>query len=414
MTRTAHNSILHRLAILPLMALALLMTAPQTLAQGMFGPVIKVNDSVITGYELDQRIRFLTLLRAPGNIPDLAREQLISDRIQIAAAARADVEPSEEDIQGGIREFAGRADMEPDQFIAALAQGGVEEQTLRDFIRSGVAWRAFVRARFGNSYTPSPADVDRARAGLTGDGNVRVLISEIFVPLSMGADRAQALAAEISGASSIEAFASYARRYSAAPTGQRGGKVNWIPLAQLPPQLRPVILGLGVGEVSQPIPVEGALALFQLRAIQEAASQQRAYDEIDYAMYYIAGGRSAPALSAAARLDAQIDTCDDLYGVAKGQPETVLERVSAKPAEIPADIGLELAKLDAGEVSTALTRNGGETLVFLMLCNRLPQGAGDIPADEIALQLKNGYLSSYADTYLAQLRAEARIIEVGG
>ena len=34
-------------------------------AQGLFAPAITVNDQVITGYELDQRARMLTLLNWP-------------------------------------------------------------------------------------------------------------------------------------------------------------------------------------------------------------------------------------------------------------------------------------------------------------------------------------------------------------
>ena len=49
-------------------------------------------------------------------------------------------------------------------------------------------------------------------------------------------------------------------------------------------------------------------------------------------------------------------------------------RGSLPPADIPQDIAIELSKLDPGEVSTALTRSGGETLVFLMLCARNAPG----------------------------------------
>ncbi|MBP6771266.1 MAG: hypothetical protein KA171_26050, partial [Reyranella sp.] len=48
------------------------------LAQGnAFSPVIKVNDSSVTGYELEQRIRFLQLLRFPGDIAAEAEKGLI-------------------------------------------------------------------------------------------------------------------------------------------------------------------------------------------------------------------------------------------------------------------------------------------------------------------------------------------------
>ena len=89
----------------------------------------------------------------------------------------------------------------------------------------------------------------------------------------------------------------------------------------------------------------------------------------------------------------------------------MLERGSKAPADIPTDIALELAKLDKHEVSTALTRADGQTLVFLMLCGRTPKHTEDLDRGQIGLSLQNRRLGSYADSYLAQLRSEARIIE---
>jgi len=109
---------------------------------------------------------------------------------------------------------------------------------------------------------------------------------------------------------------------------------------------------------------------------------------------------------------ADTDTCDDLYGIAKGQPPEVLERDSRAPEEIPQDVAIELAKLDPGEVSTTLTRSDGQTLVFLMLCGRTPKLEGEGPsAEQLTRFIRERRLASFANGYLEQLRAEARIVE---
>ena len=56
-------------------AILLPMMATTATAQGQFSPAITVNDSAISGYELDQRAKLLTLFRTPGNAVDLARDQ---------------------------------------------------------------------------------------------------------------------------------------------------------------------------------------------------------------------------------------------------------------------------------------------------------------------------------------------------
>lgn len=397
--------------LMTVLAAALLLGAAPGQAQDLFAPAIKVNDKVITNYELAQRERMLRLFRAPGDPVSEARKQLIEERLKLDAAQASGQMPAAEEIEAGMEEFAGRADMDTEQFLAQLEEAGVDDQTFRDFIISGVSWRSLVRARFGPRVEVDDADIDRALTS-TGAGNVRVLLSEIIIPAPPGEEaQAQARAEEIAQVSTIGAFAAAARRHSATPSSGRGGRMGWMPLSNLPEQLHPRILALAPGQVTEPIPIDGAIALFQMRAIEEGETTTPEYSAIEYAAYYIPGGRTPEALGQARAIEERIDTCDDLYGVAKDQPEEVLERGSKAPGDIPTDIGIELAKLDKHEVSTGLTRAGGETLVFLMLCGRTPAIAEDVDREEIGLSVRNRRLSSYADGYLEQLRAEARIIE---
>jgi len=384
-------------------------------AQNMFAPAIKVNDQVITGFELQQRARMLTLFNAPGDPQKLAREQLIEDRLKLDAAQMIGVVLEEADVLAGMEEFAGRADMTAEEFTRSLEGAGVAEQSFQDFVSAGLAWREVVGARFAPRVSVNETDIERARAALGGgSGGVRVLLSELIMPLQPGQEQAiQDRATRISDLDSVAAFSAQARQYSAAPSAARGGRMDWMPITNLPPQLRPIILGLGPGEVSDPLPIPNAIALFQLRDIEETDAPDPEYAAIEYAAYYIPGGRSDQTLARAEQVKHNTDVCDDLYGVAKGQPPEVLERGSRAPDDIPQDIAIELAKLDAGEVSTALTRANGQTLVFLMLCGRTPEIEGEGPSNEqLGVMIRNQRIDSFAAGYLEQLRAEARIVDL--
>jgi len=399
------------------LGLAPLTLAPATpaAAQNLFAPAIVVNDEVITGYELQQRERFLQVLSAPGNPAEEARRQLVEERLKLAEARRAGVLPGEEEMEEGMAEFAGRANLEVPEFIEGLASEGVAEETFRDFVRAGIAWRSLVRARFGGRSEVSEAEVDRALAGGGSGSNVRVLLSEIIIPTPPGQEeRIMAEATRLSQITSPTEFAQAARRLSATQTRGAGGRLPWQEITRLPPQLRPILLGLAPGEVTDPIPLQGAVALFQLRAIEEMDYVAPDYAAIEYATYLIPGGRSEEALSQARRVRVSVDRCDDLYGVNKGQDPARLERVTLPPDEVPQDIALELAQLDAGEISTALTRRdaaGNPVLMMVMLCGRTPEVAQDAERGDVALSLRNRRLGSYAEGLLEQLRADARIIE---
>lgn len=387
--------------------------APVTAAaQGLFAPAVIVNDQVITGYELQQRAEMLKLLNAPGDTLRLAREQLIDDRLRLQASRDAGIRPSGEEVLDGMEEFAGRANLTREQFVQVLAGNGVAEETFRDFVRAGLSWRLLVQQRFAGRGNVSEAEVDRALSSSGSGSNVRVLLSEIIMPAPPPqAQAVQARAQRISQLTSTSAFSAEARRYSATATRGNGGRLPWQNLSDLPPVLQPIVLGLKPGEVSEPLNIPNAVALFQLRDIEELGYNAPEIAAVEYAAYYMPGGRSAETLAKARVLAGRVDRCDDLYGVAKGQPAEVLERGTLAPAEVPTDIAYELAKLDPGEVSTALTRANGQTLVFLMLCGRTTQLGEDVDRDQFAVGLRNRRLSALADGYLAQLRADARIIE---
>ena len=394
-------------------ALTALMISQSAFAQNLFAPVAQVNGAVVTEFELQQRQRFLQLLNAPGSDRETSLQALIDDRLRLAEANRLGVSLPSEGLAAGLTEFAGRANLSLEEFSIALGQAGVSEETLRDFVSTSLIWRDLVRARFGGLVNITDNDLDRERARATGDAasGIRVLLSEIIIPAPpQNAARVAALADQISQTRSEAEFSSFARRFSATASRGQGGRMPWTPLSQLPPSLHPIILDLSEGEVTAPLSIPNAVALFQLRGIEETGRPATTYSEIEYAAYYISGGRSEAALATAASIRARVDRCDDLYGIAQGQPEEVLERGAKAPGDIPRDIGIELAKLDPGEVSTALTRANGNTLVFLMLCKRTSAERAEADIGQLAEIIRQRELQGHADQLIEQLRADARII----
>jgi peptidyl-prolyl cis-trans isomerase SurA len=108
-------------------------------------------------------------------------------------------------------------------------------------------------------------------------------------------------------------------------------------------------------------------------------------------------------------LRARVDTCDDLYTVAKGLPEDRLQRDSLPLSAVPSDISAALTLLDVGESTTALQRSGYQ--VFLMLCNRSYDKALVPLREDVRAQLLNQRLAALAEVYMEELRSEAIIRE---
>jgi peptidyl-prolyl cis-trans isomerase SurA len=166
-----------------------------------------------------------------------------------------------------------------------------------------------------------------------------------------------------------------------------------------------------VGRVTRPIRLPNSVALFLVRGREEVREGSIEIVSADYAVYLIPGGRSPQALARAAQIEQSVRTCDDLYGVAVGQPAGVLTRQTVRLSELPADISREISLLDQYEVSTNLTR--GENLVFLMLCERTVRDSTAVDRAQVRQLLTAQRLETFATGWLNELRLAAQIEELG-
>lgn len=386
---------------------------PVAHAQSPFDVMIKVNERIITRYEIEQRALFLKVLGTAGNLEEAARDRLIEERLYFDAGDLLGIEASEEAIKEGLVEFAGRANLKPEEFIKALSDEGIEVQTFQNFVAAGIIWREVAGAKFGARARVSDSEVDRALSLSSRRGGVRVLLNEIILPADTpeNKERAEAISVEILKIRDQKTFSEAARAISAAQSAPNGGQLDWISLSTLPPSFRPLLLTLTPGEITDPIEIPNAILFFQMRAIQETSAPAPTDLAVEYARLYLPGGRAPETLQEARDIRYKVDTCDDLYGLYPTSTVDQLEIISQAQGDVPQDIAIELAKLDRAEISTNLTRNGGQTLVVLMLCGRTAEIVEDDGREALRTNLLNQRIGSYADAYLAELRATAVITE---
>lgn len=342
-------------------------------------PVVIVNDDAITRYELDQRMRFMQALRAPEGGPEAAERALVNERLQMEEARRLKITPTEAQIQAGLSEFAGRANLDSATFIAELAGAGVDAQTFRDFVTAGVAWREVLRQRVAPTVSVSDREVAQVRKRAIEQPKVtEVLISELIIPAPQGSEaRILALADELSRTVKTEgAFAAAARRYSATPTAGSGGRLPWTPVAQLPQGLEPILLSLQPGQVTRPLTIPGAVVLFMLRDTRGVQRPGANAETVRYLRLTLSSVAEASAIQQ------QAPTCDMLYVAARGRPVQEMTGAGGEPA---------LASLDPNE-SVILNRGNAADLV--MLCSREPTLLADVGGERPIPGLPRGSIAS--------------------
>ena len=385
------------------LALVLALAAPgpsDAQARGPFAPRVTVNGAVITQYEYDQRLRFMTLLNAPGDLVKEAEKTLIEDRLRLAAAQRMKIRLTPQQIESGMTEFASRFEMPLEEFVAILTENGVAAETYRDFVQAGLAWREVVRARFGPQAAASifEPEVDRALSVLTQKGSTRVLLSEILLPASR-----QVLAQELSQSLRGEgAFAAAARQHSLGPSAQDGGRVDWRNAAALPQAVVAALEGLTPGRVSVPVRLaDGRYALYLLRQIVLRDRVTPQNTAIEYAWLVIPGAGTAAGDARLAQVRQRVDRCNDLNAF-DGQ----LTRETVVQTRLAAELAGRLAALAENE--RAVYTEGGAHMV-LMLWSRRIAGEGEPDRDTVRSRLVESRVASQAELYLAQLRSNARI-----
>ena len=373
-------------------------------AKDPFVPAIQVDDMVITYYEINQRSAFFELLNFPGNHKEEAEKSLIDDSLKLRAAEKLGIELEPKALEYEMEIFAKRANLTIDQFAKRLNKAGVDTNTWKNYMKIPILWFETVNRKFASQLSSSIFN-NNSEEKLSTGSDIQVLLTEIIIPVQKGfEEEAKNRAQDLRKIKSIEKFSEAASRYSVAPTREVGGKIKWQNLSDLPSLVRPLIAGLSLGEVSEPLPIPGGLALFQLRDLKEGELTKANPKFIDYAEFVFNKNAKIKSL-----LISNIMMCDDLYSFLKSTKNSELTRENTKVDSLPKSLRSTLSDLDQNEFTF---KEGDSTKSkLIMVCGRSEKEA--VPKDDlnqINRSIANKRLLSLANSYLENLRQEAQIV----
>lgn len=395
--------------------------APEfTLADGI---VATVNDQIITGFDLRQRMLSVIAMSqvqpTEENIPAIqqqALQALIEERLQAQEIAKYEtLTISDEEVDREIAAMAQEAGTTPENYLAFLAQGGIRPNAMREQLRTEIGWRELVGGRFNSRARVSRAQVEQALRQITeAASKPQYLIGEIYLE----ANRVGGQQAAVSGAEQLVAqmvqgapFQAVARQFSAAPSAARGGDAGWVVQGTVQPALQTALDALQVGQLSRPIPVEGGVYIVYMRDKRSGAATSLV--TLKQAMVELPETASEADVAAATqRLEALRPslTCDN-----------ILQRTTSEAGLLGSDLGeSDVANLapqfqqvarsaELNTVSNPVRTPLGVHL--LAVCGRRVGGV-DVPAyREVEGRLQNQNLAMLARRYIRDLQADA-LIEV--
>jgi peptidyl-prolyl cis-trans isomerase SurA len=385
------------------------------------GILATVNDSVITGYDLRQRMLLLIAMTqvqpTPENIPAIQQEALnalIDERLQVQELANyEDLKVSDEEVDREIAAMAQEAGVTAEGYLSYLAAGGIRPQTLREQLRTQIGWQQLVGGRFQSRARVSKGAVDAALRQLSEAASKKqFLVGEIYIE----AARVGGMQAAMNGANQLvqqmvqgAPFQAVAQQFSAAPSATRGGDAGWVVAGTVNPILQAAMDQLEVGQLSRPIPVEGGVYIIYMRDKRDGAAASLV--QLKQVMIELPETASETEVAAAAqRLEAlrpQL-TCD-----------TMLQRATSEQGLLGADLGesdvqnlapqfQQVARsAPVGSISTPVRTPLG--LHLLAVCGRRVGGAEAPDPRMVENQLFRQNLATLARRYMRDLREDALI-----
>lgn len=406
------------------LALAAPLAVPSSPAQAedVQGIAAVVNDSVISRYDLEQRMRLV--LSTSGIQPtdenvERVRQQvlrnLIDEKLQIQEAERLELSVSEEEVNEALERLASRSGRSAAEIESFLGQNGIDISTLRNQIYSELAWNKVIGRSFAPQISIGDQEVDEKLRQIEQESEqVQYRVSEIFLgfenptqerDMREGATR---LVQQLRGGMPFAAAAQFSQAASAAA----GGDIGWVAASQLPEPIAQRIVNMSAGEISDPIRVVNGFYIIQVQDMQKGLGPNplRNRFELVRLVLPLDENASQAAVNARAR-DTQ--TFMNGFKTCAAVPEQIqnIQGAEASPpvqveaAQIQEPLRSLLQEADAGEVIKPQRTPQG--IEIFILCNRWDDQGTKITRDSIEDNLFNQRLSMMARRHLRDLRRDA-------
>jgi len=395
----------------------ILFMAESATAQTSHGIAAVVNDDIVTTHDLRQRTLFMiatTGVKRDEESINRAQQQalrnLVDEHIQMQESKKYDQTIADEEVNQSVGRLIGRNGLDPNEVVQRLASAGVSIETLRDQVRSEIAWQRIVNGLYGSRIRISDAQIDETLNRLTANAskpNYRV--AEIYIeatPDIGGIDGAmQGAQAMIQQLSEGAPFPLLAQQFSSSPTAAQGGDMGWVREGELRPEIDQVIQQMETGNLSTPIQVPGGVYVVALldKKVSEADTLYK------LKQVNIENEDSETAKSRLIALKDTLKSCDTLTeDIKELEGVKSADMGEIKSSDLNEEILSVLSSTDVGSLGDPIDRPNGA--VSIMVCSREASGS-DIPTrDEIENRLIDQQLAQASKRHLRDLRRQATLV----
>ena len=396
---------------------------------GQAGPAIRnpttiVNGEVLTEGDVDERLALVIAsinYRLEPHDVERGRAEilrtLIDETLWIQDAAAHEIGVEVRDVDSLYQRVADNGHRTLDQFSAYLRSIGSSERSLKRQLRGALA-----RQRILSRQIAPSADVGDQALALIASLNASLTTTEYDLAeiVRHQSDRETsaeflALAAEIvrqlrAGAS----FSDWVARASASESRARGGRIGYLRLDEMPPQVAALIPRLADGGYSDPMPYlgpGGGFVIYRLQETRQVFVGHPLVSLIQMSLAIPASATEAQEQAAARLLSQTTGGCGSTAAAARtiGAELAAIDRVNVQ--DLPPVLRQAMFNLSVGMATQPF--RSPERISVLVLCGREDALAVSAPdANETPQSIDAQRVNLRAQRYLRDLRRDA-VIEPG-
>ncbi len=290
--------------------LAVALSVSGASAQNLFAPVAKVNDDVITGYDVIQRSALLKFSssRSIADVERMALDQLVADSLKIQEAKRLGFTMDDSSMSKAVEQVAQNNRMTMPSLTDALKRAGIEMSTLQRQVEADVLWRQVISQRYGDRLRPSEGEVETAMGDAAPVNGPKIYdVRQLVLPLAPNAPLPVVKKTFEDAASLKQSLNSCQELMKLAPKYHRiSGEVGKITAEQMPGPIREEVLKLGANGVTKPMRSRDGVHLVMLCGIVQP--QQASRSQVFNRLVEEKGQRFSDSYLAELRRDALIES----------------------------------------------------------------------------------------------------------
>ncbi|HVJ02349.1 MAG TPA: peptidylprolyl isomerase [Sphingomonas sp.] len=386
-------------------------------------PTAIVNDTVITGTDVDQRVGMIVAINKLKLKPEerdqlrlTVLRQLIDETLQIQEAKANEITVEPREIESSFTRVARNFQQTPEQFRTWLKQSASSERTVRRQIEAEIAWSRLLRRRVNINVGEAEANavIERLKQQKGGE---EFHVYEIY--LNATPDRAAEVRASmtkmIQQMREGAPFDYIARTYSESSTKAQGGDLGWVRPGILPEALAQAAQEMQPGQIAGPIELPTGFSILYVaekRKVLEPDQRDAKLNLRQLAISFPGGTNKEQAAARAAQFaeaTREIRGCGDVAKVAAAQNAEVVDRDGIRVRELPPALQNMMLGLQVGQ-ATQPFGSVEDGVRVLVLCGRDDPPPPNLPTvEQIQGQIEDERVNLRAQRMLRDLRRDALV-----